>query len=67
MLRDPWATEATEEWEEGRVDPGPGGRCEEEVEAGAGEEGEAGADLTRHSHTILLYKYPDTPNCIVLS
>ena len=39
----------------------------EAADVAAGEEGEAGADLTRHSHTILLYKYPDTPNCIVLS
>ena len=67
MLRDPWATEATEGWEEGRAAPGPEERCEEEVAAGAGEGGEAGAGPTRQSDTILLYKYPDTPNCIVLS
>ena len=46
MLRDPWATEVTEVWEEGRVDPGPGGRCEEEVEAVAGEGEVVGADPT---------------------
>ena len=49
--------------------PGPGAKCEVEVAAVAEEGEEAEADLTRprHDNTILLYKYPDTPNCIVLS
>ena len=69
MLRDQWATEVTEVWEEGPEDPGLEAKCEEEVAAAAGEDEEAEADPTRprHDNTILLYKYPDTPNCIVLS
>ena len=46
MPLDPWATEATEVWEEGPGVPGLEARCEEEVEAVAGEGEVEGADLT---------------------
>ena len=67
--RDQWDTGDTEVWAEVPVVPGPGAKCEVEVAAVAEEGEEAGAALTRprHDNTILLYKYPDTPNCIVLS
>ena len=46
MPRDPWATEVTEVWEEGLGAPEPEGKCEEVVEAEAGEGEVVGADPT---------------------